>query len=249
MSFRSKRLIRKIRKDEQASYINTESSLSSKDISTRTLLPSYDYEAPLTSHTLSPNSKWLIVRHNIHKIRGWGEMRHSSIKNKPFEEWYLYFQMRRELKRAEQEIRAIQYRRDFRPVRYFDLPIDEHHVRRHNVSHVRPNDGIYYGGLGSEPIVLEYLLYYFSKECVVPYNSIFYGFLCDLTSVLDTNRKRIQQVVVYRRVALIFALAIFIIILIMFFSLILSVLTTTSNLRQMYKNDSSGQTKTSLSKT
>jgi len=247
MSYRSKPFIRKIPKREQASHINIKSSLLSKNTSKEIFLSSYDYQPPLTSHSLSPNSKWLIVRHNIHKIRSWGGIRRASVNDQPFEDWYLFFQMRRELKHAEQRIRAIQYRRDFKPIRYFDLPIDEKHVRRYDVSHVRPSDGIYYSGLGSEPIALEYLLYYFTKESVVPYNSIFYSFLSDLSSVLDTKRKRIHQVVVYRRFALIFALAIFIIILIMFCSLILSVLTTTSNLRQMYKNDPGEETKSSLS--
>lgn len=205
------------------------------------LLPSDDYQAPLTAYALPSTSKWLIVRNNIHKIRSWGMIRRLSA-NQPFQDWYLFFQMRRELKRAEDQIRALQYRPDFEPVHYFELPIDEMRVQRYNVSHVRPTDGIYYAGLGSEPIVLQYLLYYFSKDCPVPYNGIFYSFLFDVNSVLDTNRKRINRVVVFRKLALVLALAVSILLLIMFFSLILSVLTTTSNLREMYRQDYLGKT-------
>ncbi len=190
---------------------------------------------------IAPNSKWLIVRNNIHKIRSWSSMRCLSVADQPVRDWYVFLKMKRELKRVQEEIRAIEYRSDFTPVRYFNLPIDKTRIRRYNVSHVRSTDGIYYGGLGSEPILLQYLLYYFSKECFVPYNSIFYSFLSDVNSVLDTNRQRLQRVVVFRRLALIFTLAISIILFIMFFSLILSVLTTTSNLRQMYKNNPDGE--------
>jgi len=239
MPYPSKKLKRNIPKREQESHINIKPLLNSKDVSTKPSVHSNsDYKALPRPYSLSPKSKWHIVRNNIHKIRIWGGIRRISVMDQPCQDWYLFFQMRRELKRAEEQIRAIQNRPNFTPVRHFDLPIDEIRVRRYNVSHVQPTDGIYYGGLGSDPIDLEALLYYFSKECVVPYNSIFYSFLCDVNSVLDTNRQRIQRVVVYRRVALMFALAIFVIIIIMFFSLILSVYTTTSNLREMYTIDS-----------
>ncbi|UJR09420.1 hypothetical protein I4U23_013661 [Adineta vaga] len=237
MSLSTKLNLRKLPKREQESHV-----VISSDASVRTpLISNDDYQAPLTAHKLSPKSKWLIVRHNIHRIRSWGMIRQTGI-NQPFQDWYIFFQMRRELKRAEEQIRALQYRPDFIPVHYFELSIDDTRVQRYNVSHVRPTDGIYYAGLGSEPIVLQYLLYYFSKDCPVPYNSIFHSFLYDVNSVLDTNRKRIHRVVVFRKLALIFTLAVFILLLIMFFSLILSVLTTTSNLREMYRIDPISET-------
>lgn len=232
MPYRPKNFLNKVPKHEQESCINVQPLLNSTD----------DYQAPLTCYSLSPNSKWVIVRHNIHKIRSWSGIHHDSIPDQRINDWYLLFQMRRELKRAEEHIRAIEQRPDFTPVRHFDLPVDETHLRRHNVSHVRPTDGVFYAGLGSEPLLLEAILYYFSKECVVPYNSMFYPFLCDVSSVLNTNRQRIQRVVLNRRVALGFTLVIYILIFIMFFSLVLSVVTTTSNLIEMhkYKNDSFG---------
>ncbi|CAF2588848.1 unnamed protein product [Rotaria sp. Silwood2] len=237
MPTHSKLIFRKIPQRERESHVVIDSSPSLTKTSTTTpLLSDYDYQAPRTYRSLSPQSKWVTVRNNMHRIRYLGNMKRMSIVDEPIRDWYLFFQMRRELKRAEEQIRAIQNRTDFTPVRHFKLPIDETHTRRYNVSHVRPTDGIYYAGLGSEPIVLEYLLYYFSKECKVPYDSIFYPFLSDVNSVLAANRQRMNRVVVYRKLALIITLVVFIIILIMFFSMILSVLTTTANLRQMYKN-------------
>ena len=198
------------------------------------LLSVPDYQAPLTSETLASNSKWLIVRHNIHKIRSWGAIRHMSNVDKASQDWYLFFQMRRELKRAEEQIRSIQHRPNFTPVRHFELPIDDKYVRRYNVSHVKPTDGLYYAGLGAEPIVLQSLLYYFSKDCPVPYNSMFYSFLSDVNSVLNTNRQRLNRVVVLQRIAFAFTLTFCIIILLMFFSLILSMMTTMTKFHQMY---------------
>ncbi|CAF3179642.1 unnamed protein product [Rotaria socialis] len=244
MSIRSRPILRKVPPHETESHVTIDTSTFSRAASVNTpLLLADDYQAPATSHALYPNSKWLLVRNNMHKIRGWGAVKRISMVDQPFQDWYLFFQMRRELKRAEEQIRAIEYRKDFTPVRHFQLPIDATHVRRYNVSHVGPNDGIYYAGLGTEPIVLQYLLYYFSNECSVPYDSIFYTFLSDVNAVLHTNRERIHRVVVFRKLALILALAVFVIIIIMFFSLILSVLTTTSNLRQMYRNDLDEDTK------
>ena len=235
MPSRSKLFYRKAVRREEESPIDTTSVPTPVRSSVRQpLLTGDDYIAPSTAHSLSPNSKWLIVRNNIHKIRSWGAIRHMSDMEQPHQDWYLFFQMRRELKRAEEKIRAIQFRPDFVPVHHFELPIDERLVRRYNVSHVTPNDGIYYAGLGSEPIVLQYLLYYFSKESSVPYNSMFYSFLSDVNSVLHTNRQRITRVLVLRRIAFFFALAIFVLLLLMFFSLILSVITTMTQFKQMY---------------
>ena len=193
-----------------------------------------DYQAPLTSDLLAPKSKWWIVRHNIHKIRSWGAIRHMSHMDKTSQDWYLFFQMRRELKRAEEQIRSIQFRPDFTPIEHFELPINDQYVRRFNVSHVKPTDGIYYAGLGSEPIVLQYLLYYFSKECPVPYNSMFHSFLSDVNSVLNTNRQRLNRVVVLQRIAFFIALAICVLLLLMFFSMILSVMTTLTKFQEVY---------------
>ena len=221
MSARPKIVLRKPVKHEKEKLIQREIFLQD------------DYQAPLTCETISPESKWWIVRHNIHKIRSWGALRHMSTMDKTSQDWYLFFQMRRELKRAEEQIRSIQFRPDFRPVEYFELPIDDRYVRRYNVTHVKPTDGLYYAGLGSEPIVLQSLLYYFSKDCPVPVNSMFYSFLIDVNSVLNTNRQRLNRVVVLQRIAFIITLGICIILCLMFFSLILSVMTTMTKFQEV----------------
>lgn len=229
MSLHWKRLVRKLPKREQEHRIDSELPLSVNS----PLLLEDDYQAPRIPGKLYPDSKWMIVRNNLHKIRSWAPIRRLSVVENSLFDWYIFFQMKRELKRAEQQIRAIQYRTNFTPIRYFNLAIDETRFRRYNVSHVRSNDAIYYGGLSSQPLVLQNLLYYFNDECRVPFNSIFYSFLCDVNAVLDTNRQRIQRVVVLRRAALIFAVSIFVILLTMLFSLILSVLTTASYFKQL----------------
>ncbi|CAF3090270.1 unnamed protein product [Rotaria sp. Silwood2] len=230
-------LVRKIPEREKESHVIIDSPAVSTIISTRTpLLTRYDYQALRTAYLLAPQSKWIIVRNNIHKIRSWNAIVRTSVVDRPFQNWYILFKMRHELKRAEEEIHAIQYRPNFKPVHHFYLPADGTDVRCYNVSHVQPTDCISYVALGSKPILLQNLLYFFSKGCIVPNNSLFYSFLCDVNSVLDANRKRINRDILFRKVALIITIAVFIIILMMFFSLILSVLTTTSNLRQMYKN-------------
>jgi len=195
-----------------------------------------DYQAPLTSHTLKPNSKWIIVRNNIHKIRSWGGNDASDI-NEKFRDWYIFFQMRRELRHAQQYIKEIENQSNFTPVRYFYLPISETNTRRFNVSHVKPTDALYYPGLGREPIVLQSLLYYFSKECAVPYHSLFRKFLTDICSILNRERQRLDRAATFRKVALFITIIVFIIIGLMLFSLILSVLKTTSEFNKMYAND------------
>jgi hypothetical protein len=235
MSYRSKLLSNKTQKREQELHVFTNPFLNSQ----QRLLAADDYEAPLTADTLSPNSKWIIVRNNIHKIRSWGGIDPSNVEQR-YRDWYLFFQMRRELRRAHEHIRQIEHRPDFVPLQYFYLPTDETHVRRYDVSHVQPSDAIYYPGFDHEPIVLRSLLYYFSKECYVPYNSIFRTFLSDVCSIVYRDQQRFNRVSVLRKIALIITIILFIILGLMLFSLVLSVLKTTYNLREMYGNDPSG---------
>jgi hypothetical protein len=251
MSHRPKVTALKLPKQEQELRIIT-NPLADKN--RRRVLQADDYVAPLSARSLKQSSKWIIVRNNIHKIRSWGGLKRMSVIDQRFQEWYLFFQMRRELRRAQEQIKTIQSRPDFVPVHYFDLPVDETHVRRYNVSHVKESDAIYYPGFGREPIVLQSLLYYFTEECHVPYNSIFRTFLSDVCSVLNRERERINRAAVFRKVALIVAIAVFIILALMLFSLVLSVFTTTSKLSQMYQFDSDGgvewrQSKTTLGTT
>lgn len=229
LSFKNKK---KTRRPEEELHVFTNPFLNSQ---LRTL-DNYDYEAPLTAKTLAPNSKWIIVRENLHKIRSWRGIDVSKVQ-KPYRDWYVFFQMRRELRRAQYHIKQVEQQENFTPVRYFYLPIDANNKRRYNVSHIQPSDAIYYPGLGREPIVLQSLLYYFTKECAVPYDSTFRGFLGDVCSIIYQERQRLERVAVFRKVALFIATIVLTIIGLMLFSLILSVFKTTSDFRQLYDND------------
>ena len=235
MAYRSRVAGSKLLKQEHELHIITNPFLNS-DIH---VLDNDDYQAPLTAHSLSRNSKWIIVRNNLHKIRSWGGINTEAVDPR-CREWYILFQMRRELRRAQTRIQQIGRRPDFVPVHYFNLPVGETDIQRHNVSHVKPSDAIYYPSFGGDPIVLQPLLYYFSKECMVTHDSIFRSFLSDVCSVVDRNREHIRRVAVFRKVALTVTTIVSVILILMFFSLVLSVFTTASNLRDIYKDDPDG---------
>lgn len=210
------------------------------DQTSKQLLQFDDYQAPLTPGILSPKSKWLLVRRNLHKIRSWGPPQHLDNVDPRCRDWYIYFQMRRELRRAQVEIRTIQSRPGFVPVHHFKLPTDSVHSRRYDVSHVQATDALYYPSFGPEPIVLQSLLYYFSRECAVPYESVFRTFLSDVCSIINQDRQRLNRAAVFRKVALVFAVIVFVLIGLMLLSMVFGALTTTSNLKQMYRNDPDG---------
>jgi hypothetical protein len=235
MPHRSKLLPHKIQKEEQELHIFTNPFINSR-VRLQNL---NDYQAPLTAHTLSPNSKWITVRNNIHLIRSWSRINTSDV-NDPFRDWYLFFQMRRELRLIRERIKQVENRPNFVPVHYFYLPIDETKHQRYNVSNIKPSDALYYSGLGHEPIVLRSLIYYFSKECPVSHNSIFQKFLSDVCSIIHQNRQRLKQAAVFRKLASIITIIFFILIGLMLFSLILSVLKTTSDFQKLYENDPNG---------
>ena len=236
MTHRSRVLLSKRPRQEQELRILSNPT----DQASTKLLKIDDYQAPFTSGILSPQSKWLLVRRNLHKIRSWVPPKQLDNVDPRCQDWYIYFQMRRELRRAQEDIKTIQSRPDFVPVRYFKLPTDEEHTRRYDVSHVQAKDALYYPSFGPEPIVLQSLLYYFTRECAVPYESIFLAFLANVCSIIDQDRIRLNRVVVLRRVALIVAIIVFAFLGMMFLSMLFGALTTTSNLRQMYLNDPDG---------
>jgi len=237
MSYRSKLSSHKTKnkKKEQELHVLTNPFMNFR----LQILDANDYQSPLTAHTLSPHSKWIIVRNNIHKIRSWGGINAIDI-NDQFRDWYLFIQMRRELRRFQEFIKQVDQRPNFRPVHYFYLPTDETHTRRYNVSHVRPSDTLYYSSFSHEPIHLQSLLYYFSKECVVPYTSIFRIFLSDICSILYQQRQRINRAVVLRKVASFIAIIVFIILGLMLFTLVISVLNTMSVFKKLYEDDPTG---------
>ncbi|CAF0887063.1 unnamed protein product [Didymodactylos carnosus] len=186
-----------------------------------------DYQAPMTSFTLRPNSKWKLVRENLHKIRSWRQIQRID---DPFQDWYIFFQMKRELKRAEKQIKNIEYLSNFKPIRYFPLAIDETHFEIYDTSQVKPTDAIFYSSSSGEPIILQYMLYYFAKESFVPYNGIFRPFLGDISSVIKANRNRSKRTQVLQNLALLGSIAVYILIGLMFLVLLINILNITSKL-------------------
>ncbi|UJR36746.1 hypothetical protein I4U23_029461 [Adineta vaga] len=206
-----------------------------------------DYQAPLTSHTLLKTSKWTIVRNNIHKIRSWGGISTSNVAKQHID-WYMLVHTRRELRRTKDQIRQIE-QSNFVPIHRFRLPTDELRYRQYNVSHLQSSDKLYHPSFGTEPVIIQSLLYYFSKECAVPYTSLFRPFLVDVCEIIEHDRERLKRAAVFRKVALAIAIIICIILALMYCSLIISVLTTTLNLRDMYKYDPDGGSEWRESKT
>ncbi|CAF3333352.1 unnamed protein product [Rotaria socialis] len=249
MSHRSKVLANKFQRHEHELRIITNPIANPRQY----LLEHEDYEAPLTANALVPKSKWIIVRNNIHKIRSWGTIDTSHVDER-MRDWYIFFQMRRELRRAQAEINEIEHRPDFRAVRYFNLPTDSTHVTRFDVSHVKSTDSVYYPGLGHDPIVIQSLLFYFSKECAVPYSSIFRTFLSDVCAIIYRDQQQRHRAAVFRKLVLSMTVIVSLIIALMLASMIFGASKTASNLAAMYKNDPDGgyewrQPKTTLGTT
>lgn len=193
----------------------------------RQCLISDDYQAPITAFHLRPNSRWLIVRRNLHRIRfmGYNERgRDSAVPN-----LYLGFQMKRELKRAQEEIKNIDKEEHFHAIKQFALAIDSKRIKTYDTSHVKPNDALVYDRLGEEPLALQNLLYYFSKQDV-GHGTLFWDFLNEVNRVLHMKRKRTVRVQRLRRLALTLALIFYVLIGFMLLALIISVATTAAKL-------------------
>ena len=197
------------------------------------------YANPLAtprSPLISPaSSKWMIVRKNLHKIRSWGGSSSTNVNDK-----CRVIQMRRELRRMREQIRDVEHRSDFVPVRCFRIPTDEKNSRRYKVSHVSPTSVLYHPSFDEEPIVLQSLFFYFSRECHVPYQSIFRPLLTNICSALDRDRERLERTTALRRFALIIAIIVFAVLGLMFITLIVGVLKTRSNFHKLYDNDIHG---------
>ncbi|CAF5006855.1 unnamed protein product [Rotaria sp. Silwood1] len=86
MAYRTKILPHKFTKQEQELHIIS----NPFDTTRQYLLQHDDYEAPLTAHTLKPNSKWITVRNNMHKIRSWREVDTSNVDEK-FRDCHFYY--------------------------------------------------------------------------------------------------------------------------------------------------------------
>ncbi|CAF0791272.1 unnamed protein product [Rotaria sp. Silwood1] len=141
----------------------------------------YDYEAPLTAFSLKPNSKWLVVRRNLHRIRFMSYNEHGEQNKLP--DFYLGLQMIRELKRAQHEIQHIDQETNFHAVNQFILAIDDKHTKTYDTSHVKPTDALIYDRLGDEPMAVQNLLYYFSQQNVSPARYFLILTLTESTSI------------------------------------------------------------------
>ncbi|CAF0762441.1 unnamed protein product [Didymodactylos carnosus] len=177
-----------------------------------------DYQAPLTSNSLLANSKWKIIRLNLHKIRSTGKK-----ATNPFQDWYLFLQVMKELKRAEQEIKNIENDKFFKPVKKFSVKLDGvEKIKTYKTSHVRPTDALFYTNISDEPIIIQHLLYYFTKEFAMSNQSLFWNFLTEVNSVLNTNRKRSKRTKMFKKIALILSISVYILITFMFLLLIMT---------------------------
>ncbi|CAF0832931.1 unnamed protein product [Adineta ricciae] len=190
-------------------------------------LGDYDYQAPLTAHSLRPNSYWLVVRRNIHRIRFMGFR--GTGKEGKLPDFYLGLQMTRELKRAQQEIKNVDLDENFHAVKEFSLATDKGQSRKFDTRHVKPEDALIYDRLGEEPLALQNLLYYFSKQNV-PHGTVFWDFLNEVNHVLNLKRKRTVLVQRLRRLALSLALIIYSLIGLMLCLMIISIITTVTKM-------------------
>ncbi|CAF1051861.1 unnamed protein product [Didymodactylos carnosus] len=181
-----------------------------------------DYQAPLTASHLKPHSKWLIVRHNLHHIRCMG----GSAKDDKLPDLYNGFQMKRELTRAQEAIKNVDNDKNFAPVKRFGLAADKDNVVKfYNTAHVTDHDALVYDKLGGEPLSLQNLLYYFSKQDI-KYGTIYWEFLNEVNRVLNMNRKRMARVARLRKLALTLSVILYSILGIMLLALIFGVITT-----------------------
>ncbi|CAF2105997.1 unnamed protein product [Rotaria magnacalcarata] len=183
----------------------------------------YDYQVPLTAHSLKPNSKWLIVRQNLHRIRFMSYNNNKGESRLP--DFYLGLQMIRELKRVQDEIQRVGQERNFHAVKRFVLAIDDKHTNAYDTRHVKPDDAIIYDRLGEESMSLQNLLYYFSQQNI-DHGTVFWDFLNKVNHVLNMNRKRTVLVQRLRKLAQVLTFIVYGIIGFMFFLLIASVITT-----------------------
>ena len=188
----------------------------------------YDYQAPLTAITLLPNSRWLVVRRNLHRIRFMG-MKDGGQQTQQLPDFYLGLQMTRELKRAQEEIKNVDKEENFHAIKQFALAMGKERKKTFDISHIKPDDSLIYDRLGEEPLPLQNLLYYFSKQDIQQ-GTVFWEFLNGVNQVMNLKRKRTVLVQRLQRLALTFAVIIYGWIGAMLFLLIVSVITTATRM-------------------
>ena len=218
-------------KHEQEIHV-LENPLSSRDSGgpvspTKSTGQQDDYQAPLTAITLLPNSGWLVVRRNLHRIRFLGKKDGGQQTQLP--DFYLGLQMTRELKRAQEEIKNVDKEENFHAIKQFALAMGKERKKTFDISHIKPDDSLIYDRLGEEPLPLQNLLYYFSKQDIQQ-GTVFWEFLNGVNQVMNLKRKRTVLVQRLQRLALTFAMIIYAWIGGMLFLLIVSVITTATRM-------------------
>jgi hypothetical protein len=193
----------------------------------RKRLASDDYQAPLTARTLRPNSRWLLVRRNLHRIRFM--VYNEQERDSTLPGLYPFLQMKRELKRAQEEIKNIDKEKNFQAVKSFVLTDDVKRSKTYDTSHVKSDDALIYDRLGEEPLALQNLLYYFSRQDVT-HGSLFWDFLNEVNRVLNMKRKRMVRVQRLRKLALTLAIILYSIVGFMLVLLIISVISTVTKM-------------------
>lgn len=193
----------------------------------RTRLTDHDYQAPLTSGAIPRDSKWLIVRRNLHRIRFMGY--NAQARDNTLPDFYIGLQMKRELKRAQEEIKNIDKEKNFYAIQQFALAVDKKRTKLYDTSHVQPNDALTYDRLGEEPLALQNLLYYFSQQDV-PHGTLFWDFLNEVNRVLNMKRKRTVRIERLRKLAFTLSTMFYILVGFMLFLLIISVISTASKM-------------------
>ena len=133
--------------------------------------------------------------------------------------------MVRELKRAEVEIKNIDKQDDFYVIKEFSLDGNAGNKKRFDVRHVKSNDALIYDRLGEEPLSLQNLFYYFSKQ-KVEQATTFYDFLYQVNQVLNLKRKRTVLVRRLQRLALAITILISSFIGLMFIAMIIASIAT-----------------------
>lgn len=195
--------------------------------SKRQRLTDSDYQAPLTANELVPGSGWIIVRRNLHRIRFMGY--NAQARDSTLPDFYIGLQMKRELKRAQDEIKNIDKEKNFHAIKQFALAVDSKRTKSYDTRHVKADDALTYDRLGEEPLALQNLLYYFSQQDV-PHGTLFWDFLNEVNRVLNMKRKRTVRVERLRKLALTLAVILYAFLGFMLFLLVISVITTATRM-------------------
>ena len=196
-------------------------------------------ESPFILRPKLHRSKWIVVRENLRMIPFLAQMTKADF-NKQSRDVCSIIYTRRQIRRKKEQIRELEQRRNFIPVRHFHIRTDQRHVEHYNISNVSPTSVLYHPSFDEEPVILQALLAYFNEQCDGTAQSIFGPFLMEICSVIKRDRKRRKRVDKLRRIALILSVFVFIILAFMLISLVISLLNTRWEFHKLYDHDIHG---------